>query len=49
MSDLDLLWPPVRIGSVQTRNRIYLPAHQLSLPPAEYGAYLAERARDGVG
>jgi hypothetical protein len=29
MSDLDLLWPPVRIGHVQTRNRIYLPAHQL--------------------
>jgi 2,4-dienoyl-CoA reductase-like NADH-dependent reductase (Old Yellow Enzyme family) len=49
MSQLDVLWEPVRIGHVQARNRIYLPAHQVSLPPAEYGAYLAERARGGVG
>jgi 2,4-dienoyl-CoA reductase-like NADH-dependent reductase (Old Yellow Enzyme family) len=49
MSELDQLWEPVRIGHVQTRNRVYLPAHQVSLPPAEYGAYLAERARGGVG
>jgi 2,4-dienoyl-CoA reductase-like NADH-dependent reductase (Old Yellow Enzyme family)/thioredoxin reductase len=49
MSDLDVLWQPVRIGGAQARNRIYLPAHQVSLPPSEYGAYLAERARGGVG
>lgn len=49
MSELDVLWDPVRIGQVHARNRIYLPAHQVSLPPAEYGAYLAERARGGVG
>ena len=46
---LDGLWEPVRIGSVQALNRIYLPAHQVSLPPPAYGAYLAERARGGVG
>lgn len=49
MSTLDALWNPVRIGHVECRNRIYLPAHQVSLPPAPYGAYLAERARGGVG
>ena len=49
MSSLDILWQPVRIGHVQTRNRIYLPAHQPSFAPAQYGAYLAERARGGVG
>jgi 2,4-dienoyl-CoA reductase-like NADH-dependent reductase (Old Yellow Enzyme family)/thioredoxin reductase len=49
MNQLDVLWDPVRIGHVQTRNRIYLPAHQVSLPPAEYGVYLGERARGGVG
>ncbi|KPV19091.1 hypothetical protein APR48_40295, partial [Variovorax paradoxus] len=46
---LDVLWEPVRIGPVQALNRIYLPAHQVSLPPLAYGAYLAERARGGVG
>ncbi|WP_398495016.1 FAD-dependent oxidoreductase [Variovorax sp.] len=46
---LDGLWEPVRIGPVQALNRIYLPAHQVSLPPLAYGAYLAERARGGVG
>lgn len=49
MNELDVLWQPVRIGHVQARNRIYLPAHQPSFAPAEYGAYLAERARGGVG
>lgn len=49
MTHLDILWQPVRIGHVQTRNRIYLPAHQPSFGPVEYGAYLAERARGGVG
>lgn len=49
MSELDVLWQPMRIGQVHARNRIYLPAHQVSLPPVEYGAYLAERARGGVG
>jgi len=49
MNELDVLWAPMRIGTVQARNRIYLPAHQVSLPPVEYGAYLAERARGGVG
>ena len=49
MMELDVLWAPMRIGHVQARNRIYLPAHQVSLPPVEYGAYLAERARGGVG
>jgi len=50
MSDeLETLWRPQAIGHVEARNRIYLPAHQVSLPPAEYGAYLAERARGGVG
>lgn len=49
MSELDVLWQPLRIGQVHARNRIYLPAHQVSLPPVEYGAYLAERARGGAG
>lgn len=46
---LDALWQRVRIGPVETRNRIYMPAHQPTLAAAEYGAYLAERARGGVG
>ena len=49
MAQLDILRNPVRIGHVETRNRIYLPAHQPSFAPPEYGAYLAERARGGVG
>jgi 2,4-dienoyl-CoA reductase-like NADH-dependent reductase (Old Yellow Enzyme family) len=49
MSPFDQLREPVRIGHVQARNRIYLPAHQPSFAPPEYGAYLAERARGGVG
>ena len=49
MTELNVLWEPVRIGHVRTRNRIYLPAHQPTFAPAEYGAYLAERARGGVG
>jgi 2,4-dienoyl-CoA reductase-like NADH-dependent reductase (Old Yellow Enzyme family) len=49
MSALDVLREGVRIGHVQTRNRIYLPAHQPTFAPPEYGAYLAERARGGVG
>jgi 2,4-dienoyl-CoA reductase-like NADH-dependent reductase (Old Yellow Enzyme family) len=49
MAQLDLLRNPVRIGHVETRNRIYLPAHQPTFAPPEYGAYLAERARGGVG
>lgn len=49
MSNPDALWQPVRIGHVQARNRIYLPAHQPSYDPATYGAYLLERARGGVG
>ena len=49
MNELDVLWAPLGIGHAQSRNRIYLPAHQVSLPPVEYGAYLAERARGGVG
>lgn len=48
-TSLDALWQPVGIGPVHTRNRIYLPAHQPTLAPVEYGAYLAERARGGVG
>jgi 2,4-dienoyl-CoA reductase-like NADH-dependent reductase (Old Yellow Enzyme family) len=49
MSGLHALWEPVRIGHVQARNRIYLPAHQPSYDPVTYGAYLLERARGGVG
>lgn len=49
MTQFDLLRQPVRIGRVETRNRIYLPAHQPTFAPPEYGAYLAERARGGVG
>ena len=49
MNDLTVLWQPVCIGHVKTLNRIYMPAHQPSYPAAEYGAYLAERARGGVG
>jgi len=49
MTNLDALWQRVRIGAIETRNRIYLPAHQPSLAPRAYGAYLAERARGGVG
>ena len=48
-TNLDALWHPLRIGGVTARNRIYLPAHQVSLPPVEYGAYLGERARGGLG
>lgn len=47
--ELEILWQPVAIGPVQARNRIYLPAHQPSFAPDVYGAYLAERARGGVG
>jgi 2,4-dienoyl-CoA reductase-like NADH-dependent reductase (Old Yellow Enzyme family)/thioredoxin reductase len=49
VSDLDVLWQPVRIGHVQARNRIYLPAHQPTYDAPTYGAYLRERARGGLG
>lgn len=49
MDTLDILRDPVRIGHVETRNRIYLPAHQPTYDPETYGAYLRERARGGAG
>lgn len=49
MTDLSALWEPIRIGALTTPNRVYMPAHNVSLPPDDYGLYLAERARGGVG
>ena len=49
MADLAVLREPARLGPVQARNRVFMPAHNVSLPPADYGLYLAERARGGVG
>jgi len=45
---------PFDLAGVQVRNRIFLPAHTTNfgrdfLPTAEHVAYLAERARAGVG
>jgi 2,4-dienoyl-CoA reductase-like NADH-dependent reductase (Old Yellow Enzyme family)/thioredoxin reductase len=49
MSDLDVLWHPIRIGAVTARNRVYLPAHGMGLAGDQYGAYLRARALGGVG
>jgi 2,4-dienoyl-CoA reductase-like NADH-dependent reductase (Old Yellow Enzyme family) len=49
VSGLDALWEPVRIGHVEARNRIYLPAHQPTFDATTYGAYLQARARGGLG
>jgi 2,4-dienoyl-CoA reductase-like NADH-dependent reductase (Old Yellow Enzyme family) len=48
--DLDVLFRPVRIRSLEIPNRIMVSAHQTSAEMAErYPAYLAERARGGAG
>jgi len=49
MNNLDLLWEPIAIGKVSARNRISLPAHLVTFTAEQYGAYLGERARGGVG
>lgn len=48
-TELDALWQPLKIGSLVTKNRVYLPAHHPSLPPEQYAHYLGARARGGVG
>jgi 2,4-dienoyl-CoA reductase-like NADH-dependent reductase (Old Yellow Enzyme family)/thioredoxin reductase len=49
MSNLDVLWRPIRVGAVTARNRIYLPAHGVGLAADQYGSYLRARACGGVG
>jgi len=49
MGKLDALWEPVSIGKVTARNRIALPAHLVTFSADQYGEYLGERARGGVG
>src|ERR1700683_3685424 len=51
MSDvnLDVLFHPLVIKSLDGASRVMVSAHQTSAPMDTYPAYLAERARGGVG
>jgi 2,4-dienoyl-CoA reductase-like NADH-dependent reductase (Old Yellow Enzyme family) len=49
VTGLDSLWRPAQLGPVSVANRVYLPAHGTRYSGEQYGAYLAERARGGVG
>ena len=51
---LDLLWQPLKIGSVTVRNRVLVPAHEVNhgenrRMSERYVAYVARRARGGAG
>jgi 2,4-dienoyl-CoA reductase-like NADH-dependent reductase (Old Yellow Enzyme family) len=44
------IWTPIKIGNVDIRNRVYLPAHWvLPMNSPAYAAYLKARARGGNG
>src|ERR1700761_8218592 len=47
--DLDVLWQPMRIGSVEVANRIFMPAHHTGFDFDRHAAYLARRIRGGAG
>lgn len=49
MNTLAPLWEPIAIGRETARNRVYLPAHGTHYRGEQYGAFLGERARGGVG
>src|SRR5579864_7062700 len=51
---LELVWRPLRIGSVEVRNRVFVSGHTTNfgannLPTERHVAYHRERARGGVG
>jgi 2,4-dienoyl-CoA reductase-like NADH-dependent reductase (Old Yellow Enzyme family)/threonine dehydrogenase-like Zn-dependent dehydrogenase len=53
-NDLDVLWNPLQIGSVEVSNRIFVSAHMIAfgdevIVPERYINYYEERARGGVG
>jgi len=56
MGALDVLWEPLEIGAVTTRNRLFVSAHQTGyageaggMVSDRYLAYLRERVQGGVG
>ena len=49
MSSLEVLWEPIRIGTVEVRNRVALAAHGSNFHQDRYAAYLEARARGGTG
>ncbi len=49
MTDLDVLWEPIAIGSVQVPNRIVFSGHTAGFRGSQYADYLAARALGGTG
>jgi 2,4-dienoyl-CoA reductase-like NADH-dependent reductase (Old Yellow Enzyme family)/thioredoxin reductase len=54
VTNLDVLWRPLQIGSVEVPNRIFVSAHMIAfgdevIVPERYINYYEERARGGVG
>lgn len=47
--DLSSLWQPLRLGPVESRNRVMFSAHATWHEPERYAAYLGARARGGAG
>jgi len=47
--DLDVLFRPLRLKSLELPSRVMVSAHQTSAAMDRYPAYLAERARGGAG
>jgi 2,4-dienoyl-CoA reductase-like NADH-dependent reductase (Old Yellow Enzyme family) len=51
---VDLLWEPIRLGTVEMPNRVFVSAHttnfaEANRPTARHVAYHRERAEGGVG
>lgn len=49
MGDLNVLWEPTRIGTLEIPNRVFISAHQTAYEPDRLAAYMGERARGGPG
>lgn len=49
MAELDVLWRPLRIGSLEVSNRVAVASHGTGFAPQPYAEYLAARARGGAG
>jgi 2,4-dienoyl-CoA reductase-like NADH-dependent reductase (Old Yellow Enzyme family)/thioredoxin reductase len=54
VGDLDVLWQPIQLGSIEVPNRVFVSAHETYYAPNRaltdrYVTYLSERARGGAG
>src|ERR1700730_15954533 len=54
LPNLDVLWNPLQVGTIEVPNRVFVSAHMIAfgddvIVPERYIDYYEERARGGVG